>query len=125
MASAAELLATSRRCISASRVRTVIRSSLTTSRTCSSSRTTLNLSLHDTLFQVKGALFGDKWQYGEDGYFKSNRFENLGGLGVFYAFSAAPSRGIEYQFVIFPNPHALPATKLPQINRAIPIAGYL
>ncbi|MGA8740030.1 MAG: hypothetical protein WB561_02460 [Terracidiphilus sp.] len=25
-----------------------------------------------------------------------------------------PSRGIEYQFVIYENPHALPATKLPQ-----------
>ena len=74
----------------------------------------LNLSLHDTLFQVEGALYGAKWQYGEDGYFSSNRFENLGGLGVFYAFSAVPSRGIEYQFVIYENPHALPATKLPQ-----------
>ena len=74
----------------------------------------LNLSLHDTLSQVEGALYGEKWQYGENGYFNSNRFENLGGLGVFYAFSAAPSRGIEYQFVIFPNPHALSATKLPQ-----------
>jgi len=74
----------------------------------------LNLSLHDTLFQVEGALYGAKWQYGEDGYFTSNRFENLGGLGVFYAFSGVPSRGIEYQFVIYKNPHALPATKLPQ-----------
>ena len=74
----------------------------------------LNLSLHDMLFQVEGALYGAKLQYGEDGYFTSNRFENLGGLGVFYAFSAAPSRGIEYQFVIYENPHALPTTKLPQ-----------
>ena len=74
----------------------------------------LNLSLHDTLFQVEGALYGAKWQYGEGGYFTSNRFEHLGGLGVFYAFSAVPSRGIEYQFVIYENPHALPATKLPQ-----------
>ena len=55
----------------------------------------LNLSLHHTLFQVEGALYGAKWQYGEDGYFTSNRFENLGGLGVFYAFSQASSRGIE------------------------------
>ena len=74
----------------------------------------LNLPLHDTLFQAEGALYGDKWQYGDDGYFKSTRFENLGGLGIFYAFSAVPSRGIEYQFVIYENPHALPATKLPQ-----------
>jgi hypothetical protein len=74
----------------------------------------LNLSLHDTLFQVEGALYGAKWQYGEDGYFTSNLFENLGGLGVFYAFSGVPSRGIEYQFVIYENPYALPATKLPQ-----------
>jgi hypothetical protein len=74
----------------------------------------VNLSLHDTLSQVEGALYGAKWQYGEDGYFTSNRFESLGGLGVFNAFSAVPSRGIEYQFVIHENPHALPATKLPQ-----------
>jgi hypothetical protein len=74
----------------------------------------LNVSLHDTLFQVEGALYGAKWQYGEDGYFTTNRFANLGGLGVFNAFSTVPSRGIEYQFVIYENPHALPATKLPQ-----------
>ncbi len=74
----------------------------------------LNLSLHDTLFQVEGSLYGAKWQYGEDGYFTSNRFENPGGLGVFYAFSAVPSRGIEYQFVIYENPYALLTTKLPQ-----------
>jgi hypothetical protein len=74
----------------------------------------LKLSLHDTLFQVEGALYGPKQHYGEDGYFTTNRFENIGGLGVFYAYSSAASQGLEYKFVIYENHHALPATKLPQ-----------
>lgn len=73
----------------------------------------LNLSLHDTLFQVEGGLYGEARFYGEVGYFTNNRFENIGGLGVFNSFSKAPSRGIEYQFVVFENTHALPVTKLP------------
>lgn len=73
----------------------------------------LNLSLHDTLFQVEGALYGEARFYGQVGYFTDNRFENIGGLGVFNSFSKAPSRGIEFQFVVFENAHALPATKLP------------
>lgn len=73
----------------------------------------LNLSLHDSLFQVEGALYGEKRFYGEDGFFTSTRFENIGGLGVFNSFSQAASRGLEYQFVIFENANALPATKLP------------
>ena len=74
----------------------------------------LRVSLHDTLFQVEGALYGANQQYGEDGCFASNQFENIGGLGVFCAYSSAPSRGLEYKFVIYENPYALQATRLPQ-----------
>jgi hypothetical protein len=73
----------------------------------------LNVSLHDSLFHVEAALFGEKRFYGEDGYFTTNRFENIGGLGIFNAFSRAPSRGMEYEFIVFENPNALPATRLP------------
>jgi len=73
----------------------------------------LNVSLHDSLFQVEAALYGERRFYGEDGYFTTTRFENIGGLGVFNAFSSAPSRGIEYEFVVYANPNALPATRLP------------
>jgi len=73
----------------------------------------LNVSLHNSLFQVEAALYGEKRFYGEDGYFMTNRFENIGGLGVFNAFSSAPSRGLEYEFIVFANPNALPTTRLP------------
>lgn len=71
----------------------------------------LNVSLHDSLIQVQQALFGEKRFFGEDGYFTTNRFENIGALGVFNF--AARGRGVEYEFIIFRNPNALPATKLP------------
>jgi hypothetical protein len=58
-------------------------------------------------------LYGERRLYGEDGYFTTNRFENIGGLGVFNAFSGAPSRGMEYEFIVYANPNALPATRLP------------
>ncbi len=73
----------------------------------------LRVSLGDTLFQVEAALFGEKRFYVEDGYFTTNRFENIGGLGIFNSFSKAPSRGIEYEFIIYRNPKSLPATALP------------
>jgi hypothetical protein len=73
----------------------------------------LNVSLHDTLFQVREALFGEKRFLGEDGYFATNRFENIGGLGIFNF--GARSRGVEYEFIVFLNPNALPATKLPSL----------
>jgi hypothetical protein len=73
----------------------------------------LRVSLGDTLFQVQQALFGEARFYGEDGYFTTNRFENIGGLGIFNSFSQAPSRGMEYEFIVFENPMALPATKVP------------
>ncbi|MGB7547938.1 MAG: hypothetical protein WBM14_09330 [Terracidiphilus sp.] len=72
----------------------------------------LNVSLHDSLCHVEAALFGEKRFYGEDGYFTTNRFENIGGLGVFNSFSRASSRGIEYEFIVYANPNALPATRL-------------
>jgi hypothetical protein len=71
----------------------------------------LNVSLHDTLFQVREALFGEKRFVGEDGYFTTNRFENIGALGVFNF--GARSRGVEYEFIVFRNSSALPATQLP------------
>jgi hypothetical protein len=73
----------------------------------------LRVPLHDTLFQVEQALFGPKQFFGEDGYFTTSRFENIGGLGVFGAFSRVPSSGLEYQYVVFENSHALAATSLP------------
>jgi hypothetical protein len=73
----------------------------------------LMLSLFDSLYQVEGALYGDRRFYEEDGYFTNNLYENIGGLGVFYAFSKSPSRGLEYEFIVFENTNALPATKLP------------
>ena len=73
----------------------------------------LRVSLQDTLFQVEAALFGEKRFYGEDGYFTTNQFENIGALGVFNCHSRVPSRGIEYEFVVYLNPNALPATQLP------------
>jgi hypothetical protein len=71
----------------------------------------LNVALHDSLFQVQEALFGEMCFFGEDGYFTTNRFENIGGLGIFNF--GALSRGVEYEFIVFRNPNALPATQLP------------
>ena len=65
--------------------------------------------LHDTLFQVEQALYGPKKFFVEDGYFATNRFENIGGLGVFGIW---PSQGMGYQYAVFENPNALAATKL-------------
>jgi hypothetical protein len=73
----------------------------------------LKVPLQNTLFQVEAALYGEKRFYGEDGYFTTSRFENIGGLGIFSAFSGVPSRGLEYEYIVFENPHALPTTKLP------------
>jgi len=71
----------------------------------------LNVSLHDTLLQVREALFGEERFFGEEGYFNTNRCEHLGALGIFNFFSAG--EGVQYEFVMFRNPHALPATQLP------------
>lgn len=71
----------------------------------------LRLPLHDSLFQVEGALYGERASVWGEGYFTNDHFENLGGLAVFNAFSNV--RGLEYEFVAFQNPHALPSTKLP------------
>lgn len=71
----------------------------------------LNVSLHDSIFQVHQALFGEQRFFGEEGYFNTNRFENIGGLGVFNF--ASRGEGVEYEFVVIRNPHALQATVLP------------
>jgi hypothetical protein len=73
----------------------------------------LNLPLHLSLDHVEAALFGSAPPYLEDGYFNSSRFENIGGLGIFGS-SSSGAGGLEYEFIIYPNPHALPATRLPQ-----------
>lgn len=73
----------------------------------------LHVDLLETLDHVEIALYADHTMYGEMGYFTSARFENLGGVGVFRAFSEARSKGVEYEFQLFDNPFALPSTKLP------------
>jgi hypothetical protein len=73
--------------------------------------------LHVDLFEIpehiEVALYVDHTMYGERGYFTSPRFENIGGVGIFRAFSEARSQGIEYEFQLFDNPFALPGAKLP------------
>ena len=71
----------------------------------------LNVSLHDSLFQVHQALFGEQRFFGEEGYFNTNRFENIGALGIFNFTSRG--EGVEYEFVVVRNPMALPVTQLP------------
>jgi len=71
----------------------------------------LMFPLHYGLEHVEIALYNRQPGYGTTGYFNSPAFENLGGVGIFGAFSA--DRGVEYAFKIFDNPFALPATKLP------------
>jgi hypothetical protein len=73
----------------------------------------LFLKLFYSLFQVEGALYGPKHFYQEDGYFKTSRFENIGALGVFNSESNYSVRGITYEFIVYENHCALPATKLP------------
>ncbi len=73
----------------------------------------LKLSLFDSLFQVEGALYAPKAQYGVDGFFTTNQYENIGGLGIFYAVSTGSRDGLEYKFIVYENPCALPANKLP------------
>jgi hypothetical protein len=74
----------------------------------------LKLSLHESLFQVEGALYAPKARYGVEGFFTTNQYENIGGLGVFYPVSTGSRDGLEYRFIVFENHCALPATKLPQ-----------
>ncbi len=73
----------------------------------------LHVNLHDSLDHVEIALYADHTGYGEMGYFTSTRFENIGGLAVFRGASFFGNPGIEYEFTLFENPFALPATKLP------------
>lgn len=73
--------------------------------------------LHVDLFEIPEhieiALYTKDTTYGEVGYFATPRFENLGGVALFRAFSEVRSNGIEYEFHLFDNPFALPSTKLP------------
>jgi hypothetical protein len=73
----------------------------------------LMLPLHESLHHVEGAVYGTKAQFEEDGYFTTNRFENIGGLGVFYPVSTGARDGLEYRLIVYENHCALPATKLP------------
>jgi hypothetical protein len=73
----------------------------------------LFLKLFYSLNQVESALYGEKLFYGEDGYFTTNRFENIGGLGVFNSESNYSVPGMTYEFIVYENHCALPATKLP------------
>jgi hypothetical protein len=73
----------------------------------------LFLKLFYSLFQVEGALYGPKQHYEQDGYFTTNQFENIGGLGIFNCESNYSVRGISYEFIVYENHSALPATKLP------------
>src|SRR5258708_24471072 len=75
----------------------------------------LKVGLHDSIWHVEIALYADHKGYGEMGYFTSPRFENLGGVAIFGAYSYFFSnRGLEYEFQIFDNPFALASTKLPE-----------
>jgi hypothetical protein len=71
----------------------------------------LMFPLHESLHHVEVALYNKHPAYGTTGFFNSSAFENLGGVGIFRAFSGG--RGVEYEFKIFDNPFALPATKVP------------
>ena len=72
----------------------------------------LRVSMLDCPDHVEIALYADNARYGEAGFFTSTRFENLGGVATYRAFSVG--RGIEYEFRLFDNPFALPSTKLPE-----------
>lgn len=72
----------------------------------------LRVGLCDSLFQVEIAVSNTHSGYGEMGHFTSSRFENLGGLGVFW-YSVSRSK-VEYHLKVFENPYALTSVGLPQ-----------
>jgi hypothetical protein len=61
----------------------------------------LHIDLLETPEHVEIALCADHTMYGEMGCFTSGRFENLGGVGIFRAFSEVRSKGVEYEFQLF------------------------
>lgn len=71
----------------------------------------LMVNLHDIPQHIEVALYPSHKGYGVTGHFTSPAFENLGGVGIFRAFSGG--RGVEYEFRIFDNSFALPTAKLP------------
>ena len=73
----------------------------------------LHVDLLEAPEHIEVALYVNHTQYGEVGYFTTPRFENLGGVALFRAFSEVRSNGIEYEFHLFDNPFALPSARLP------------
>ena len=71
----------------------------------------LVLNLLEIPKHIEVALYPSHPGYGVTGYFATPAYENLGGVGIFRAFSGG--RGVEYEFRIFDNPFALPTAKLP------------
>lgn len=72
----------------------------------------LRLGLCDSLWQVEIAVNAKRSGYGEMGYFTSSRFENLGGIGVFW--HSVNRCAVHYHLKIFENPNALISTQLPE-----------
>jgi len=72
--------------------------------------------LHVDLFEIPEhieiALYATDTRYGAVGFFTTRRFENLGGVALFRAFSELRSKGIDYELQLFDNPFALPIIKL-------------
>src|SRR5260370_33016480 len=71
----------------------------------------LMVNLHEIPKHIDVALYPSHQAYGVTGYFATPAYENLGGVGIFRAFSGG--RGIEYEFRIFDNPFALATAKWP------------
>lgn len=78
----------------------------------------LMVALNDWLLNVDIALYcprgaGDHstGYLAEDRCIVGNQCEHLGGVGIFNV--DLPSQGMRYRFVLFENPHALPAVALP------------
>jgi hypothetical protein len=72
-----------------------------------------HVSLVDDLDLVKIGLFEPRTVLGgEAGYFTHSSCELIGGVALFAA--KCMDRGIEYSFIVLPNPFALERTRLPE-----------
>jgi hypothetical protein len=68
---------------------------------------------HGTSLGIEVALYAEHDKYGDEiGYFKSAKYQNLGGVAIFAA--DGNDSGVAYRFRVFGNPFALPATRLPE-----------
>ncbi|HWB32935.1 MAG TPA: hypothetical protein VG714_07170 [Acidobacteriaceae bacterium] len=76
--------------------------------TRSSRRISRACSLSD---HVEIALYDNMERSGRVGCFTTNKYENISGVVVFDA--EIGNESLEYKFVVYENPFALPATKLP------------